>query len=176
MQRLLITALACLICCSLFGQGMVNCSLLTVTDVIINNEELTIDVAVNNSDNMDAHYPYINYIIDNSGDTIQNGNMNLFVTPANQTSWYNYDITSPITPLYPITIYFTYSNLTGKEPGDYTCELTYDISQYISIDLTNEKTLYKIVNTLGREVHQTTNQILIHIYDDGSVEKKFIVD
>jgi hypothetical protein len=176
MHRVFITAVVCLISLSVFGQGMVNCSLLTVTDVIINNEELTIDVAVNNSDNMDAHYPYINYIIDSSGDTIQNGNLNLFVTFANETSWYNYSITSPITPLYPITIYFTYSNLTGKEPGDYTCELTYDISQNTSIDLTHKKTLYKIVNTLGREVNQNTNQILFYIYDDGSVEKKFVVE
>ena len=176
MRLLLFTALACFLSFSVFGQGMVNCSLLTVTDVIINNEELTIDVAVNNSDTMDTHYPYINYIIDSSGDTIQNGDMNLFVAFANQTSWYNYDMTSPITPIYPITIYFTYSNLTGKEPGDYTCELTYDISQNISIDLINEKTLYKIVNTLGREVNHTTNQILFHIYDDGSVEKKFVIE
>ena len=161
---------------SVYGQGIVNCSLLTVADVIINNEELTIDVAVNNSDTMDTHYPYINYIIDSSGDTIQNGDMNLFVAFANQTSWYNYDITSPITPVYPITIYFTYSNLTGKEPGDYTCALTYDISQNISIDLIHEKTLFKTVNTLGREVNHTTNQILFHIYDDGSVEKKFVIE
>ena len=34
----------------------------------------------------------------------------------------------------------------------------------------------KVVDVLGREVNQTTNQILFHIYDDGSVEKKFIVE
>ena len=31
-------------------------------------------------------------------------------------------------------------------------------------------------NSLGRETHHTTNQILFHIYDYGSVEKKFIVE
>ena len=175
-MRLFITALACLTSVSVVGQGIVNCSLLTVTDVIINNEALTIDVAVNNFDNMDAHYPYINYIIDSSGDTIQNGNMNLFVTFANETSWYNYGITSPITPIYPITIYFTYSNLTGKEPGDYTCELTYDISQNIRVNFIPKKKLLNIVDALGREVTHSNNQILFHIYDDGSVEKKFIVE
>lgn len=175
-MRYLFTFFSFSLSVGVFGQGMVNCSLLTVTDVIINNEELTIDVAVNNSDTMDAHYPYINYIIDSSGDTIQNGDMDLFVTFSNQTSWYNYNLTSSISPIYPLTVYFTYSNLTGKDPGDYTCELTYDISQNISIDLINEKTLYKIVNTLGREVNHTTNQMLFHIYDDGTVEKKFVVD
>ena len=38
------------------------------------------------------------------------------------------------------------------------------------------KKLKKIVDALGREVNHTTNQILFHIYDDGSVEKKFIVE
>jgi hypothetical protein len=41
---------------------------------------------------------------------------------------------------------------------------------------TSDKKLEKVVDALGREVNQTTNQILFHIYDDGSVEKKFIVE
>ena len=40
-----------------------------------------------------------------------------------------------------------------------------------------DKTAMKeVVDALGREVNHTTNQILFYIYDDGSVEKKFIVD
>ena len=175
-MRLLIAFISCLISLSVFGQGRVDCSLLSVTDIIVNNEALTVNVAIHNSDNMDTHYPYINYIIDSSGDTIQNGNMDLFVAFANQTTWYTYDITAPIVSLYPLTIYFTYSNLTGEEPGDYTCELTYDTSQNITFDYITKKTLIKIVNALGREVNHTTNQTLFYIYDDGSVEKKFIVE
>ena len=38
------------------------------------------------------------------------------------------------------------------------------------------KSLIKIVDALGKEANHTTNQILFHIYDDGSVEKKFIVE
>jgi hypothetical protein len=34
----------------------------------------------------------------------------------------------------------------------------------------------RIIDQLGREVNHKTNQILLHIYDDGSVEKKFVVD
>ena len=40
----------------------------------------------------------------------------------------------------------------------------------------SKKKLTKVVDALGREVNHTTNQILFHIYDDGSVEKKFIVE
>ena len=36
--------------------------------------------------------------------------------------------------------------------------------------------LHKVIDALGREINHTTNQILFHIYDDGSVEKKFIVE
>ena len=38
------------------------------------------------------------------------------------------------------------------------------------------KKLIKITDGLGREVNFTNHQILFHIYDDGSVEKKFIVE
>jgi hypothetical protein len=38
------------------------------------------------------------------------------------------------------------------------------------------RSLVQIVDALGREVTHTTNQILFYIYDDGSVEKKFVVD
>lgn len=38
------------------------------------------------------------------------------------------------------------------------------------------KKVIKTVDALGREVNRTTNQILFYIYDDCSVEKKFIVE
>ena len=42
--------------------------------------------------------------------------------------------------------------------------------------LQKEKTIVKTINLLGREVNHTPNQILFYIYDDCSVEKKFIVE
>jgi len=38
------------------------------------------------------------------------------------------------------------------------------------------KKLIRIIDNLARDVNQTNKQILFHIYDDGSVEKKFIVE
>ena len=108
-----------------FGQGQVNCSLLNVTDVVIDNTNMTIDIAIYNGDTMDTHYPFIAYTIDALGDTIQNGNINWFVTPALDTSWYNYNILNPITPIYPLSIYFVHSNFTGPNPGEDTCILSY---------------------------------------------------
>ena len=44
------------------------------------------------------------------------------------------------------------------------------------INFEERKKLIRTINYLGREVNQTTNKILFHIYDDGSVVKKFIVE
>jgi hypothetical protein len=44
------------------------------------------------------------------------------------------------------------------------------------INAQSNRKLQKVVDALGREFNQTTNQILFHIYDDGSVEKQFVVE
>ena len=111
-----------------FGQGQVNCSLLDVTDVVIDNTNMILDIAVYNGDTMDTHYPFIAYTIDDLGDTIQSGNINWFVTPALDTSWYSYMLSISVIPAYPLSIYFVYSNFTGPNPGEDTCILSYDPS------------------------------------------------
>jgi len=66
-------------------------------------------------------------------------------------------------PYWPDLISFLDNNLKNNVTS--TEQLNY---------LENES--YKILDITGREVNHTTNQILFHIYDDGSVEKKFIVE
>jgi hypothetical protein len=173
MKKLLYLLLLCLPMIG-FGQGLVNCSLLEVTDVVIDNTNLTIDIAVYNGDTMDSHYPFIAYTIDALGDTIQNGMMNWFVTFASDTSWYNYGLLSPILPIYPISIYFVYSNLTGPNPGEYTCILSYGGITSIQ-EHSLKKELLKVTDLLGRETKQN-NQPLFYIYDDGTVEKRIVID
>ena len=116
-----------------FAQGQVDCSLLSVTDVIIQNDSITFEIY--NADTMDTHYPYVSYTLDANGDTIQKGQMNWYVTPAGTSSFYYYtnvsisyvmDSLTDFNVNYPLSIYFTYSNLTGENPGGYTCELVYD--------------------------------------------------
>jgi hypothetical protein len=46
----------------------------------------------------------------------------------------------------------------------------------INNELSGLKKLIRTVDHLGREVNHTTNQLLFQIYDDGSVEKKFVVE
>ena len=56
--------------------------------------------------------------------------------------------------------------------GKLDCSVS-DINLNSSI---SSKNLIEIVDALGRKVNHPTNQFLFHIYDDGSVEKKFIVE
>lgn len=116
-----------------FAQGQVDCSLLSVTDVIIQNDSITFEIL--NSDTMDTHYPYVSYTLDANGDTIQKGYLNYYMTFAGTSSFYYYTNFSPSFVMdsltefnvnYPLSIFFTYSNLTGENYGDYTCELYYN--------------------------------------------------
>ena len=158
-----------------FGQGQVNCSLLDVTDVLIDNSNMTIEIAIYNGDTMDTHYPFVTYTLDALGDTVQNGMMNWFVTFASDTSWYNYGLLIPISPIYPLSIYFVYSNLTGPNPGECTCILPYSGITSIKEHTTN-KELLKVTDLLGRETKGTKNEVLFYIYDDGTVEKRIVIE
>jgi hypothetical protein len=167
-----------------FGQGLVNCSLLTVTDVIIQNDSITFEIY--NADNMDTHYPFIEYTLDAIGDTIQKGQMDWFVTPSGTTSSYFYtnngvNFVLPSNQLiniyYPLYIYFKYSNLTGQNPGGYTCELLYNpLTKVIPKEIHHEKILLKTLDILGREVKHGQNEIIIDIFDDGSYNKCYILE
>jgi hypothetical protein len=43
-------------------------------------------------------------------------------------------------------------------------------------ELKPSRTLIKIIDMMGRETKDAKNELLLYIYDDGSVEKKFIVE
>ncbi|MFT5071907.1 MAG: hypothetical protein ACI8V8_001878 [Chitinophagales bacterium] len=161
-----------------FGQGQVNCSLLQATDVIINNPNLSIDFGIYNGDTMDSHYPYIAFTIDNNGDTIQHGDISWFVTPALDTSWYSYNLPSPISPSYPLNIYFVYSNLTDSNPGSDTCILNYTqtITSHIEI---NERIVKLFPNpskdiiTITLDQHSNGQIILTDILGKVVLNKSF---
>ena len=68
--------------------------------------------------------------------------------------------------------------------GGHWVEGGFDKFQITSFPLTaideiiseNKRTLIKIIDVLGREVNPTENITLFYIYDDGSVEKKIIIE
>ena len=167
-----------------FNQGQVDCSLLSVSDVIIQNDSITFEIY--NADTMDSHYPYISYTLDANGDTIQKGQISWFVTQAGTSSFYYYTnvglsfVMASLTEFnvnYPLSIYFTYSNLTGENPGDYTCELLYNPQMNIeNTKINHNKNLIKTVDIQGREINKSKSKIFIEIYDDGSSKKHIIME
>ena len=148
---------------------------LQVTDVIIDNTNLTMDIAIYNGYNYFLNYPYVAFTIDANGDTIQAGNMNLFGAINFDTTWYNYSLSSAILPAYPLTVYFVYSD--GSLVTD-TCILTYNSTPtaIIDINVSSNRKLISIVDVLGRESNGTRNELLFYIYDDGTVKKKIIIE
>ena len=167
-----------------FAQGQVDCSFLSVTDVIIQNDSITFEIF--NADTMDTHYPYVAYTLDANGDTIQKGHMNYYMTFAGTSSHYSYtniwgyfvmDSLSESTINYPLSIYFTYSNLTGENSGDYTCELLYNPQMNIhNIEVNTDRLLIRTIDILGRETLDKPYKVLIDLYDDGSTQKRIIIE
>ena len=150
---------------------------LEVTDVIINNTNLTMNIAIYNGYNSSLSMPYVAFTIDANGDTIQQGNMNLFGAINLDTSWYNYSINSAINPSYPLTMYFVYAVSIGGSVTD-TCILTYNSTPTVITDInpSGNRKLISIVDVLGRESKGTRNEPIFYIYDDGVVEKRIVVE
>ena len=46
-----------------------------------------------------------------------------------------------------------------------------------NIDMESSKRIIRVVDLLGKETKQKkANQLLIYLYDDGSVDKKFVLE
>ena len=155
-----------------------NCSdSLLITDVIIDNTNLTMNIAIYNGYNSILNYPHVAFTIDANGDTIQTGNMNLFVAFDYDTTWYNYSILSNPNATYPLTMYFVYQYSTGAFVSD-TCILTYNPTSTAITDMNiiRDRKLISIIDVLGRQNKGKKNEPLFYIYDDGTVEKKIIIE
>ena len=81
-----------------------------------------------------------------------------------------------------------WNGMTLTVSGDYSVTLTNSVGcdSIVNLNLTinptgllniknTEKTLFKVTDVLGRETKET-NQPLFYIYDDGTVEKKIIIE
>ena len=147
---------------------------LEVTDAVINNSNLTMNIAIYNGYSFFLNYPYVAFTIDANGDTIQSGNMNLFGAINFDTTWYNCSLSNAIFPTYPLTMYFVYSD--GSLVTD-TCILTYNSIPTVipEINVSRNIELIRIVDVLGKEAKRKKNQPLFYIYDDGTVEKRITV-
>ena len=108
-------------------------------------------------------------------DTVQSGNIDLFGAFNFDTTWYNYTLSNVISVAYPLTFYFVYLNESLVTD---TCILTYNSipASIGDINESSNKKLISIIDFVGREVKAIKNQPLFYIYDDGTVEKKIIIE
>ena len=147
-----------------------NCSdSLEVTDVIIDTTNSSISISIFSDFSFGLWYPHVAFTIDANGDTVHFGNLYYFMANSG-TTWYNYFSINTNTPQFPLSIYFLY--------GDSTCILSYNPSVTSIIQNTNTdvKEIIKITDILGRESKGTKNKPLFYIYDNGTVEKRIIVE
>lgn len=156
-----------------------NCSdSLLITDVIIDNTNLTMNIAIYNGYNLFLHDPYVAFTIDANGDTLQKDTITqLFAAFNYDTTWYNYSILSNTNATYPLTMYFVFQYSAGAFIAD-TCILTYNPSSTAITDINSSgiRKLISTVDVLGRQSKGLKNKPLFYIYDDGTVEKKIILE
>ena len=74
-------------------------------------------------------------------------------------------------------ISLTTSLMGDRDRADGNCVRCIQDETVTSIlEISNQKTLIKIVDILGRETNPKANTLLFYIYDDGTVEKKIIFE
>ena len=74
-------------------------------------------------------------------------------------------------------ISLTTSLMGDRDRADGNCVRCIQDETVTSIlKISNQKTLIKIVDILGRETNPKANALLFYIYDDGTVEKKIIIE
>jgi thiol-disulfide isomerase/thioredoxin len=83
--------------------------------------------------------------------------------------------TSTITNLAPGLHIIAVTDANGCVILDSTTVNAYTSTSVINIKNIN-KTLMKITNLLGRETKGTKNEVLFYIYDDGTVEKRIVIE
>ena len=74
-------------------------------------------------------------------------------------------------------ISLTTSLMGDRDRADGNCVRCIQDETVISIlEISNQKTLIKIVDILGRETNPKANTLLFYIYDDGTVEKRITIE
>jgi hypothetical protein len=83
--------------------------------------------------------------------------------------------TNPATNLAPGLYTVTVTDATGCTMSGTTSVNAYNTTSIININTTSKK-LLKITDVLGRETKGTKNEPLFYIYDDGTVEKRIVIE
>ena len=113
---------------------------------------------------------------------VNNGNAITHTTAGNSLNTWSFDWEAPSIGTGDITFYGAFivaGYPIGSNMGDYLTLSTLSISEYTMPsaigEFTKDKELLKVLDLLGKETN-AKNQPLFYIYDDGTVEKKIIIE
>ena len=113
---------------------------------------------------------------------VNNGNAITHTTAGNSLNTWSFDWESPSIGTGDITFYGAFivaGYPIGSNTGDYLTLSTLNISEYtmpLAIgEFTKDKELLKVTDLLGRETNEK-KQPLFYIYNDGTVEKRIIIE
>ncbi|MDG2436029.1 MAG: hypothetical protein P8L89_02910 [Polaribacter sp.] len=135
---------------------------LIIKDTIVDDPHFIFyhDIAITDTINVSAHFT--NHAAIHEGFPI-----NCLI--EDQLSWVITEDMAP-SPLFPLGVYTERWTFVHENLGvDQNVELSVDESKF-----NKKRSLVKIVDVLGKETLFKTNTVLFYIYDDGSVQKKYI--
>ena len=124
------------------------------------------------------------FFITNSTTTqnVNNGSAVTHTAAGNSLSAWSFDWEAPVSGTGDVTFYGAFIEAgypIGSNQGDYFSSTTLSVSEYTLPsaigEYTKDKELLKVSDFLGREAN-SKNQPLFYIYDDGTVEKKIILE
>ena len=124
------------------------------------------------------------FFITNSTTTqnTNNGSAVTHTTAGNSLSTWSFDWEAPLSGTGNVTFYGAFIEAgypIGLNQGDYFSSTTLSASEYtqpLAIgEYAKDKAILKVTDLLGRETKER-NQPLYYIYDDGSVDRKIIIE
>ena len=105
--------------------------------------------------------------------------LGMLATTCNTTDTFKLNPLPVGTYTFDLTLFSGFGGppcIPGIGPNDYDT-ITFYVSSLLAIeDRTTNKNLLRTIDILGRETKETKNTLLFYIYDDGTVEKKIIIE
>ena len=126
------------------------------------------------------------FLITNSNATqfTNNSSAVTHTTAGNSLSSWSFDWEAPVAGTGDITFYGAFIQAgypMGSNQGDVYSSTTLSASEFSATDITETshyhiKEILKITDILGKETKAIKNEPLFYIYNDGTVEKKIIIE
>ena len=124
---------------------------------------------------------YPGFILLNSvGDTIANENfntaLNVYTLMANTTETRSLEVVQNFSLPFSGTLHLVDSWFAGNPATACIYPFNINIGTTDISEVINTRTLLEVIDILGRETKGTKNEPLFYIYDDGTVEKRIVIE